>query len=153
VKYPSCSQCWGSGSWVLPIPDPVAKNTNKREGWKFTCHSLLYGCLMIEGSGSRAGSGSIALIRIGEAQKHVDPLDPDPMDPVQRHPVFRYYFPGCVISFIIWILETDSDSRSEDSDVVEEEGNRGRYRYQRRKGRKVIDLESCLDHKNYVLME
>jgi hypothetical protein len=49
--------------------------------------------------------------------------------------------------------ETDTDSRSEDSDAVPEEGNRGRYRYQRRKNRKVVDLPSCLNYKNYVLME
>ncbi len=25
------------GSWVLPIPDPGSKNSNKREGWKKNC--------------------------------------------------------------------------------------------------------------------
>ncbi len=36
--------------------------------------------MMIEGSGSGAGPGSIHLtsVRIQEAQKHVDPVDPDP---------------------------------------------------------------------------
>jgi hypothetical protein len=35
--------------------------------------------MMIEGSGSRAGSGSIPVtrIRIRGAKKHVDPVDPD----------------------------------------------------------------------------
>jgi hypothetical protein len=57
-----------------------------------------YFCMMIEGSGSGAGSGSIPLtngsgagsvfltnwIRIREAQKHVDPVDPD-SDPDPQH--------------------------------------------------------------------
>jgi hypothetical protein len=40
-----------------------------------------YFCMMIEGSGSGAGSGAIPLTSGSgsrEAQKHVDPVDPDP---------------------------------------------------------------------------
>jgi hypothetical protein len=75
---------------------------------------------------------------------------------MQVHSVHPPWVSPCLLitSYLkIFYLETDTDSRSEDSDTVPEEGNRGRYRYQRRKGRKVIDLKSCLDDKNYVLFE
>jgi hypothetical protein len=47
-------------------------------------------CMILEGSGSGAGSGSYPysdkwnLIRIRDAQKHVDPVDPD-SDPDPQH--------------------------------------------------------------------
>jgi len=50
---------------------------------------------------------------------------------------------------------SDTDSRSEDSGSdaeVPQEGNRARFRYARRKRRKVKDLASCLNPENYTLL-
>ncbi len=60
--------------WIRKIKSQKESLKSRIQGFSY------YFCMMIEGSGSRAGSGSIPLTSgsgSGRPKKHVDPVDPD----------------------------------------------------------------------------